>query len=215
MCIRDSDFFVAKQRTAGYECLPGAWQQYWSVSHEAWYFVDGHSGTVTWQVPAGARLVQEKPLLLVLAVDDFRYCGLSASDKEEARLAAVIGSVASNFLVPGFFPKMPDYYWADDWHFTEQGAEIFADHLAKSLRHFLVGLGRYREGMSVLAVSDSTFDFLNWDKEWRWVGKGDAIFKRFFFLYGFTLSVDVAGTTGFCVSTKSAGCFPARLRERR
>ena len=47
------------------------------------FFIDGHSGDVTWQVPAGARLVQEKPLLLVLPVDDFRYRGLSASDKEE------------------------------------------------------------------------------------------------------------------------------------
>ena len=34
--LLDHAFFVAKQSTAGFECMPGEWQQYWSVCHEAW-----------------------------------------------------------------------------------------------------------------------------------------------------------------------------------
>ena len=211
----DHAFFAAKQPTSGYACLPDGWSQYWDVNHEAWYFIEKQSGACTWEVPERARLKQKKPLLVVLPVDDLRHCGLSSRDAEEARLSAVIGSVASDFLVPDLFPKMPEHYWADDWHFTEQGARVFSIHLAKNLKQYLVSLGRYKEGMRVHAVSDSTIDFLDWDHSWKWVGKGDVVFKEGFAQHGFVLTVDVAGSTGFCLSTKSACSFPDRLRKRR
>ena len=154
-------FFVVTQRSAGYECLPDGWQHHWNVGHEAWYFLE---------VPDGARPAPEAPLLVVLPVDDLRRCGLSSHDAEEARLAGAIGSVASDYLVPGIFPTIPEVLWADDWHFTEAGAKTFAKWPAQNLRKYLVSLARFKEGMLVNIVSDSTFDFLNWDNKRRWVG---------------------------------------------
>ena len=55
-------------------------------------------------------------------------------------------------------------------------------------RQYLVSLGRYKEGMTVHAISDSTLDFHNWDNNWKWVGKGDEIFKEGFAQHGFALS---------------------------
>ena len=185
------------------------------MGHEAWYFLERQSGACTWEVPDGARPAPEAPLLVVLPVDDLRRCGLSSPDAEEARLVGVLGSVASDYLVPGLFPTIPEVLWADDWHFTETGAKTFAKWLAQNLRKYLVSLARYKAGMLVHVVSDSTFDFLNWDSKWRWVGKGDAIFKDAFAAQGLVLSLDVAGSTGFVLGTNSAGSFPARLRERR
>ena len=205
------DFFVVTQRSAGYKCLPDGWRPHWSVGHEAWYFLERQSGACTWEVPDGACPAPEAPLLLVLPVDDLRRCGLSSPDAEEARLAGVVGSVASDYLVPGLFPTIPEVLWADDWHFTEAGANTFAKWLAQNLRKYLVSLARYKAGMMVHVVSDSTFDFLNWDSKWRWVGKGDAIFKDAFAAQGLVLSLDVAGSTGFVLGTNSAGSFPARL----
>jgi hypothetical protein len=211
----DHEFFVAKRPSAGCAWLPAGWQQLWSADHEAWYFHEGQSGACVWEAPDGALPAAEEPLLLVLPVDDLRRCGLSSGDAEEARLAAVVGSVASGYLVPDLFPRIGDALWADDWHFTEEGAELFARLLAKNLKKYLVSLARYKDGMTVHGISDSTVDFHNWDNKWNWIGKGDVIFKDAFTAEGFVLSLDVAGSTGFCVGTKYAGSFPARLQERR
>ena len=118
------------------------------------------------------------------------------------------------------FPEIGSALWDDDWHFSLDGLRCFALGFATRLKRHLLLIGAFKEGLCLYIVADSTIDYCNWFDGTRhgqgeWTGDANDILTEAFGSVGLRVHLDVAGGTGFCVSSRFGNTVPALMKAYR